>query len=264
MKLISILALLLAVSCSNKTTVCTADTDCSSTQVCNATTKSCQDQSATNCRTSAICSALQQCITGACTDARRVFISSAIYASGTTKFTKDTGADAECQSLATAAGLTGKWMAWIAGGTGGTAGAAQSATDRIAKYTVKNLPYYLIDNTTKVANANADFISNTHLSPINLSETGSSVKAAQVYTGTAAANCSNWTSSKSDSNPHVIDAANQFTYGYADNKVLGLEAGTAKTYSSWQAYYGTDATGQTVYDQIPCSTTAHLYCVEID
>ena len=58
------------------------------------------------------CTSPAVCVAGKCIAALRVFVSSATYDGA---LGGHAGADATCQSLATAAALGGTWMAWISG-----------------------------------------------------------------------------------------------------------------------------------------------------
>ncbi len=174
MKLLSILALLLAVSCSSKSTTCKADTDCSGTQVCNATTGACIAQTATNCRTDAICpSTAQYCNSGICSKFnpanRYIFTSknqtlpgaeAKLVAAGNGNlsqngkvywaFNSAANADAVCGYFAATAGLPGKWASVLADFSNGT---GTSAFDRIkSKIANDTQPIYTLNTgATKIA-----------------------------------------------------------------------------------------------------------------
>ena len=324
MRIISILTLLLAVSCSSTKTTCKADTDCGSSQVCNATTSACvaqttshckssdvcgsgytcnttskqcacgtadhcgnghtcvagsctqsctgtgastctqgtqtcqsgtcQAQTATNCRTDHPCTAaLNGCINGSCASRgyRRVFVSSKTYTLGSTPtasiLSGATDADNKCQTLATDAKLNGKWMAWIA--------STQSSASNRADTRISNqsLAFKLINGNTLVAADYTSFNSKNHNAAIKLDESGndlSTQSVLQVFTGTAANNCSNWTSTNSP---------NKYTYGY-----LTVEKPTTVNGSNLSWDTALDAS-QNPYDQVICNLeSSRLYCVEVD
>lgn len=99
------------------------------------------------------------CIQGACTDVKTVFITSVHVAPGT--LGGRSGADAHCQSLANAAGLSGTFMAWLSDASGSPSSLFTRSTD----------PYVLVDGTI-VANNWADLTDRSLDNPIMLTETG--------------------------------------------------------------------------------------------
>jgi cysteine-rich repeat protein len=157
---------------------------------------------------------------------KRVFISST---TSTGNLGGLSGADATCQSLATAAGLSGTYLAWLSDAT-------QSPVMRFTQATV---PYKLVGGTV-VANDWTDLVDGTLSAAINRSETGTLIDNADVFTNTKASgdgiattHCQNWTSSA------PADATN-----------VGL-AKTGATNSIW-----------TVFASVRCDTANHLYCFE--
>lgn len=103
------------------------------------------------------------------------------------------GADKKCQSLADAAKLTGKFAALLASNDYGL-------PDNIKS---EKIPYYSINNK-KIADSFDDFLRNSILSPINLTEKGGLVIVDDknlVFTGfnnimlASGKNCNYWTSS---------------------------------------------------------------------
>lgn len=143
------------------------------------------------------------------------------------------GANASCQSAASAAGLSGTFKAWVADGTG-------SPDTNFNKATTV---YYKLNGTTKVAIANnwTDLTDSSLLSAIDRYPNGTSAASAgQVWTnvnpnGTAYSHsCSNWTNSVTslggNSSPN-----------------------TTSTGSSWSSYSGGNAT---------CSELKPLWCFE--
>lgn len=100
------------------------------------------------------------------------------------------GADATCNSLASAAGLPGTYMAWLSTGTANPDGRMFKSTN----------PYRTPDNVLLATNWNKltqGFLQN----PPNLDESGTAVGNVPVWTGTAfdgtrkAPDCSGWTNS---------------------------------------------------------------------
>jgi hypothetical protein len=113
-----------------------------------------------------------------------------------------TGADAECQALAVAAGLTGTYMAWLSDWTGSP----------LSRFVQSTIPYRLVDGT-QVADDWADLVDGLSLDhEISLTETGTGPPLGNtncggggyytVYTNTrwagdmydGALHCSNWSS----------------------------------------------------------------------
>jgi hypothetical protein len=166
-----------------------------------------------------------------------IFVSSALYSGNLGGLS---GADAKCQSLASAAGLTGTFKAWL----------STTTTTASTRLTHGTKPYALVDHTV-VANDWAGLTSGTLLHAINLTETGQAPTPGTLLCGNSSipvwtytnasggkpgvtANCSNWTST-----------SDQFAYG-----------GTANaTTSDWTAHCSVSAS--TV-----CAETASLYCLQ--
>ncbi len=103
-----------------------------------------------------------------------------------------TGADATCNSLAAAEGLSGSFLAWL----------SDSATSPSARFTQSSVPYVLVDGTI-VAEDWADLIDGTLDANIGLSEDGQSV-VGSVWTATTpiggtffGSSCVDWSSSSS-------------------------------------------------------------------
>ncbi|MFA5878229.1 MAG: Ig-like domain-containing protein [Candidatus Staskawiczbacteria bacterium] len=131
-------------------------------------------------------------------NAYRVFVSSTSYSGNLGGVS---GADATCQALAQAAGLTGNWMAYLGdNSTGPMERLFQAVVDR---------PYKLV-NGTLLATNRADLADRTVSAPINVAEDGSTVPSSDVWTGSNSFNvrqdmpmnysdarCYNWTSNKS-------------------------------------------------------------------
>lgn len=99
------------------------------------------------------------------------------------------GADAKCQALADAAGLTGTWRAWLSTAT-------ENAKDRVS-----NRKYVRTDGALVAINI-GDLTDNTIANPINIDESGNQITIDLfVWTGTTSigvassdARCNDWTS----------------------------------------------------------------------
>jgi hypothetical protein len=120
------------------------------------------------------CGAQAVCVSGACTPARRVFVSSATY---TGNLGGASGADTTCGTLAMQAGLGGSWMAWISDAT-------TSPGQRFVKATV---PYRMLDGTMLASSFGS--LSAGISSAINIDEKGESLAGAssdgsKTWTGT--------------------------------------------------------------------------------
>ncbi len=110
------------------------------------------------------------------------------------------GADATCQSLAEAAGLSGTFKAWLSDSNG------TSPATRFNRY--DNLPYELVDGT-RIADDWADLTDKSIQNPISLDEYGVNIGGTSVYTFTAGTgvaytetatygSCEDWTSDSAD------------------------------------------------------------------
>jgi hypothetical protein len=176
------------------------------------------------------CGAQSVCALGTCIAARRAFVSNETYDGA---LGGHAGADATCQTLATAASLGGTWMAWISDST-------SSPSARFSKPTVG---YYLLDGTLLAANW-ADLTSSGLLRPIDVSETGASLASASddasktwtatLFTGVlGTASCSDFGSSAATETGEV-----------------GHCTGTGT--DNWTSAYSTEE----------CSVQNHLYCFE--
>jgi hypothetical protein len=149
------------------------------------------------------------------------------------------GADSKCQSLASAAGLSGTFKAWL----------SDSSIPASSRLTHAAQPYVLTDGTL-VANDWAGLTSASLLHPIDLTEAkqttagfpncSSFVPCAWTYTvasgsaGTDGNDCLDWTSSTPD-------------------PVQGWTGDTNATNGDWTG------TGLAVW---PCESRVSLYCVE--
>lgn len=187
---------------------------------CNGESASCT----TSCATHLDCGPRSVCVESSCIVGKRVFVTSMFW---TGNLGGAEGADAKCAAAATAAGLSGTFLAWI-----GTA-----TTSPAARLTHSTVPYYRMDGTTPRIYASNwdDLIDGT---PIAIAESEFGTPQADVYVWTGATNagaaeghdCNGWTSSAAGT-------------GMAGNASAG------PLFSTW---YGAAA----------CSTSAHLYCFE--
>lgn len=134
------------------------------------------------------------------------------------------GADAKCQALATAAGLSGTYKAWLSTNT-------EDAINRIID------TKYVDISGAVIADSKADIIDGTLQNPLEKTETGETNPNGIAFTGTLANgtremnnNCANWTS--------------KTTFGNA-----GFPSSTASFWTDAQSY--------------SCSNTASLYCFQV-
>ncbi len=162
-------------------------------------------------------SALEQ---GGATDRRVVFVTADTF---TGDLEGDAGADAACQSRATAAGLTGNFRAWLSGSSG----------DAAAK--IADLRYVRTDGEV-VATSSADLLDGTLNQPIDRDASGSEVQG-DVWTGT-----------RSDGSSAGADC-DQWSIG--NTSATGVCGSTRFTTANW-----TD-------NSVPrCNTPLHLFCFE--
>ena len=102
------------------------------------------------------------------------------------------GADRLCNTLASAAGMPGQYVAWL----------SDSRTDAVARIT-SNGPYVTRSGTV-VASGLADLVDGGLRNPIQEDEHGNDVPLREVWTGTdplglrTASNCADWTSGAGD------------------------------------------------------------------
>jgi len=166
---------------------CTNDSHCPSNQACNSDDNKCYPY-------------------------LRIFVTSKTYKGN---LGGASGADDKCQDLANLAGLDGTFKAWL----------SQSTTDSPAEswsHAIPNRPYYLVDDTTKVAddwNHLTNAVNNELHHPINKNEDGQTVNdALRVWTNTKSngnrvpnsANCGGWTNNSNNKSGKYgrIDATN--------------------------------------------------------
>lgn len=187
---------------------------------CNGESASCT----TSCATHLDCGPRSVCVASSCVVGKRVFVTSMFWNGN---LGGAAGADAKCAAAATAAGLSGTFLAWI-----GTA-----STSPAARLTHSTVPYYRMDGTTpRIFAYNWDDLVDGTSIAVAESEYGTPQADVYVWTGATNAgateghDCSGWTS-------------DSFGTGMAGNASAGA------TFSTW-------------YGASPCSTSAHLYCFE--
>jgi hypothetical protein len=131
------------------------------------------------------CAARQACVSGACVDGRKVFVTAATSNAGFGSFA---GADTRCQAVADAAALQGTWMAWLSDDT--------SAVQ--VRFAPASVPYYRLDGQAIAADW-ADLTDGIIANAIAIDEFGGSQLGVLVWTGTSntgqktSHNCGNWT-----------------------------------------------------------------------
>jgi hypothetical protein len=180
--------------------------------------------------TGCTCGVRAVCVTGSCTPARRVFVSSKTYDG---KLGGHAGADAACQALATAANLGGTWMAWISDST-------SSPNRRFSKATVA---YRLLDGGLVAANWTALASGNNLGSAIDLDETGASLA------GSTGDGSKTWTATATDG---TTDSANCSDFGANAASASGEVGYCTSVTNTWTV--ATSAEG--------CAAMNHLYCFE--
>jgi hypothetical protein len=117
------------------------------------------------------CGARAICAQGSCESARRVFVSST---SSTANLGGVSGADARCQTLATAAALGGTWQAWV----------SDALSSPSIRFAVVAAPLRLIDGTVIAADWTALVTGDGLAHAIDQDEFGAHVAAADVWTST--------------------------------------------------------------------------------
>ena len=136
--------------------------------------------------------------------ARRVFRTSTI---GGATFGGLAGADAQCQSLADAAGLGGRFIAML----------SDSTTDMRDRIGPAPGGFVRIDDV-EVATGRLDLFDGTLLAAIQVDENGATTSATEVWTGTSpsgtsgAGTCSDWTST---SGTTQVGVDNQTGFGWS-------------------------------------------------
>ncbi|MBX3230925.1 MAG: hypothetical protein KIT84_36310 [Labilithrix sp.] len=138
------------------------------------------------------------CVEGACVDAHRVFVTSTQH---TANIAGATGADAECERLASARNLGGTWRAWLSV-------SGSSASSRLVHATI---PYRLLDGRI-VANDWTDLTDGAIRTTIDVDETRQRLtEAREVWTGTSTGGnlfngggCVNFSSASNGSFPVAV------------------------------------------------------------
>jgi hypothetical protein len=175
------------------------------------------------------CGSRSVCVSGLCTGAQRVFVSSSVYSAN---LGGSPGADAICGTLATGAGLGGKWMAWLADGTN------PPPSQRFYKSLG---PYRLINGAVVALNFPA--LTNTDLfNAIDVDETGASQASASVvktWTGTTATG----------------DAAANTCMGFTVGDASAAQGEVGQLVDTSSGNWADDATE-------PCNKQFHIYCFE--
>lgn len=162
----------------------------------------------------------------------RIFVSS----TGSTGNTGGIGGgDHTCRTLATAAGLPGRYKAFTSSANAGLG--LGMVSDAAARLHHSPVPYRLVDGTTTIADNWYDLLDGEIQAPINQTQTGATVAGVTVWTGTEDAgtystnDCASWTTAL---------AGEDAVYGSVDD-----------TYSGW-LNAGTGA----------CNVSRRFYCVQ--
>ena len=134
-----------------------------------------------------LCAGGNQCLGGLCLSGKVMFVSSTTYDGD--DLGSALGADTQCAARASAANLSGTFMAWF----------SDSTTSPSLRFTQSTGPYRLL-NGFVVATNYTNLSSGTIAIPIDINEFSQSVGTMTVWTGTNAdgtgnaTNCSDWTS----------------------------------------------------------------------
>jgi hypothetical protein len=176
------------------------------------------------------CGARSVCVGGACTPARRVFVTDETYGGA---LGGHAGADATCQSLATGAGLGGTWMAWISDST-------SSPSQRFSKPTVG---YFLLDGTP-VASSWTALTTNGPTHAVDLTETRVSLAAVSADASKT------WTATVVSGALGTPSCSDFATNASTKSGSVGHCTGTGTV--NWTAAYAGEA----------CSVPNRLYCFE--
>jgi hypothetical protein len=162
---------------------------------------------------------------------KRVFVTNAAHTGGLGGLT---GADAVCQSAATAAGLGGTWMAWLSDTTQGPA----------TRFTTQSALGYETVSGTTIANDWSDLVDGILAAAPDEDEYGTSLGDVPVWTNTGA-----------DGNPYCTTGTTSCDCnGWTDSSGL---------YGGWYGHSGAGSRTWTWYSAAPCRTVGfHLYCFE--
>jgi hypothetical protein len=175
------------------------------------------------------CGAGSVCVSGACTPAQRVFVTSGVYDANLGGIG---GADAKCQALVTAASLGGSWKAWI----------SDASNSPSSRFTHATVGYRLLDGTLVASNwtalVGAATTSLAHA--IDLDET------AQPFNGGTS---EVWTATNPDGTLN-ISACNNFNSGDAGAAIGAVGHADAVDFTWTNAYLQY------------CNRSVHLYCFE--
>ncbi|EDM77756.1 putative lipoprotein [Plesiocystis pacifica SIR-1] len=137
-----------------------------------------------------------------------------------------TGADAACQQLAEAAGLTGDYLAWLS---------ASPLSAPASRFVQSNALYRLVDGTPVAANW-GDLVDDTLAAAINMDEFGATVGPHRVWTNTS-------------SSGHYDTSST--CLGWHSEDGTGRAGHTNEVDKNW-----------TSHAFHPCSFSAKLYCVQ--
>ena len=298
MRLFSILALLLIVSCSGSKSGSTGDT-CKTNADCKGATDTCQSvggkmqcaaQVASNCKTAAACvdgfecasdhkcqcaekthcAANEGCFVDKC-GFRRVFVSSKAFTPGVQhikgqsedSFGSALDASNACQTLADAANLGGKWAAWIADSTSSAINYIVIKPVRIEDGDTVNV--VLIDGTpvsgpvTIAGNKDGNFASHE-----------GATNCKSNFKGDCKASLKN--KINLDENMKTVTGAGLGVWTGMVSNSFAVSSQT-KSCANWRGTSGdaiigdatfTDSKWYSFSGQKPCKETASLYCLEVD
>jgi hypothetical protein len=149
------------------------------------------------------------------------------------------GADAVCQELASAANLSGTYLAWLSDTTG-------SPSTRFSR---DGGPYQLVDGTI-IANNWSDLTTGILQRLINLTETGGMPPSSDVPCGSDFV----WTGTTSAGDLDGPDLCCDDWSDYA----AGAEFGSTQSFQDWSDTCGTGATSQPPI----CLLDAPLFCFQ--
>jgi len=184
------------------------------------------------------CGGSTQCVSSVCVSPpaeSTVFVSSQVYQGGA--LSGLSGADATCQSLATAAKLKGSFRAWL----------SDSKTAASARFAHWSTPYVLVDGT-KVASNWSGLTSGTLLHAIDETESGGAAPAGTIQAGAV------WTNTNTDGTKYSSTDCVDWTS--PSGTVSSFHFGNASSSAgAWTLDTSSSRTGNF------CSDTAALYCI---